>query len=675
MRAWWDNPASVATLEGNRPLLLPGARAAALERLRGRIAGFTPEWRDLSDEDAGVALVRLFGLQLDPVLERVEKLPDKALRQFLSAAGIRLSSPRPAQTRVRFVPKEKNTLPVAVPEGFRLRSARSDGGAGVVTWETSGPLNVTNASLAEIIRHDGQLSEAVAEGDSFIPLANNAEAGAALYLGFAGQGDLSGVLSLGVSLAAELSAGTAIAGGAAAARPRPRLVWEYLGARGFAPLQVEGDDTVQLSQDGIVRLKLPGDWNAGRPDATGDGDPRYWLRLRLASGTVSGARPVAAIIPHVVAAKAQETHRGEYPLAEGAGVAKQARLAHAPVVSGSVVLEVDEGAAATDIFQLPSDTAGTGGNWRRWEEVDTLAGAAPNARVFTLDPLTGTLQFGDNREGAALPSGVRGLVVRAYATTLGGGGNVAPGAVDRMVTNLAGIDSVVSIDPGTGGADTEAVTAAEARGPGEIKARGRAVTRADIRLMAQEAEGADILRAFAVSGVDPTYPGAEIPGTVGVFVVARRHPSQAKDVPPRASSAALKAVAEHIATGVGPVGARVAVSNPDYQSVSVEATVVLASGADAEALASLLRSAIDDWLNPEVIDPVYGAISLGQRLRHADLNHLILGADPAVIAAPYLAFRVDGVLGAPCADAQLRAFSLPWPAPHRLQVEVTEAAS
>lgn len=673
MRPWWDDPAQEASLQGDRPVLMPGGRNAALARLNRRIKGFTPEWRDLSDDDAGVALVRLFGVQLDPLLARIERLPDKALRAFLSTAGISLSSPRAARTRVRFVPRENNNKAVSIPEGFRLRSAPSDDREGDVTWETVAPLNVTNCRLTETVLHDAELSLAVAEGEAFVPLADAAKVGSALYLGFQGHGDLSGELALGIITSRETSPSPVSSGGPEALQPQPRLVWEYLSVNGFKSLRVEADDTAQLMQDGIIRLAIPRDWSTGRPAETLDGDPLYWLRLRLASGAISGSRQLASILPHVVGAEARETFRDEYPLAEGNGLAKQARLAHAPVISGSIVLEVDEGAAPTDVFALPSEHGPEGaGSWRRWEEVDTLVGAGPEARVFTLDPLTGVLSFGDNRNGAALPPGIRGVVVRSYATTAGGGGNVAIGAVDRMVTNVSALDSVANIDPGVGGAGTEPVEEAEARGPGEIKARGRAVTTADIRLLAAETPGANILRAFALSGVDPAYPGAQIPGTVGVFVLARRHPSEPVDEPPLASSLVLRAVADHIAKGVGPVGARVCASNPAYQTVGIEATIALRAGADADAVSNAVRTAIDRWLSPETSNPVYGMMSLGQTLRHADLNHLVLNADPAVIAAPYLAFRIDGVLRDACMDAQLRPYALPWPGDHRLQMEIGE---
>lgn len=675
---WWDDPSAEAVLDGDRPVLLPGGRSEAIARLQRRIAGFTPEWRDLSEEDAGVALARLFGLQFEPVVARLEKLPDKVLREFLSVAGITLSSPRAAQTRIAFTPKETNAEPVEVPKGVKLRSAPADDSDTDVTWETQAPLRVANCTLAQVLNFDGEFAVEIGEGSAFAPFSPNSPVGSALYLGFAGVGDLSGLLALGVTLTNdEIALPVALGGSEPSQDSPPRLVWEYSGARGFAAAPVESDDTAQFTKDGIVQLDLPSGWQASRPDTLGEGESLFWLRLRLAAGTPAKSALLSSITPHVVRAAAQESYRNEFPIAEGGGPGKTARLAQTPVVSDALVVEVDEGASPVDLFAIPSGELDdrSGGAWRQWERVETLAGQSADARVFELDPLTGVITFGDGINGAALPAGVRGIAVRSYAVTSGAAGNVAPGMVDRMVRNLAGIDEVSNIDPGEGGANTESIATAERRGPGEIKARGRAVTAGDMQLLAESTPGANILRAFAHPGVDPAYPDAEIAGTVGIFVMAERHPSAPAATPPYASSAALKAVATHIPQSVGPAGARAAVGNPAYQEVSVEGIVVLKPGSDAQLIGSLIRSELDAWLDPQTEHPDYGWWALGDELRHADLNHLVLSVDAAILAAPYLSLRVDGIASEPCGNVSLHRFALPWPAAHSLRIEIEGEAS
>ena len=61
MTVWWTDPNTDAPLDNKAPVLIPGGRAEAIRALQDRIAGFVPEWRDHTEEDAGVALVKQIG--------------------------------------------------------------------------------------------------------------------------------------------------------------------------------------------------------------------------------------------------------------------------------------------------------------------------------------------------------------------------------------------------------------------------------------------------------------------------------------------------------------------------------------------------------------------------------------------------------------------------------------
>ena len=673
-RVWWDEPGSAAVLAYDKPVLIPGGRQAEIDALVGRIAGFVPEWRDLTEEDAGVALVRLFGLQLEPVLARVGRLPDKLLREFLSSAGVTLAPPRAAQAQVRFTPVERNTSPVELPEGFRLGSVRADGEKGDVVWETDEALTIANCTLEEIRVFNGSLTLEAEAGEPFALFGERPVVGAALYLGFAGVGELAGTLALAITPHYDGPVAPVAAGaGYVPPRQNARLVWEILTSQSFVALDVERDDSAQFTRSGIIRLAIPRDCTAGRPEQVGEGEDRFWLRLRLASGALTTQPRVESIVPHVVAVTAQETWRAEFPVPDRDSLGSFVKLTRTPVLPGSVVLEVDEGAAAAGLFDMP-DTVSPGdqGTFRRWTEVETLAGLDGDARVFTLDSASGVIRFGDNRNGAEPLPGIRNIAVRAYATTTGSAANVAAGEISKMLSTASGIDRVENPEPARGGTDAESVDSAQVRGPEEIKARGRAVTAADVELLAQEAEGADIVRAFALSGVDPAYPGARIPGTIGLLVIPRRHPSEPPGAPLYADGPTLEAIAGHVADECGPLGSRVSVGNPRYHEVGVEGTLVLTAGADAEGVLSAVRAALDLWLNPENTDPAFGWWKVGATLRHADLSHLVLAAHEAIVSAPYLAFRVDGVRHEACDNVPLSRFGLPWPERHRLLAEFEE---
>ncbi len=666
IRPWWDHPLADAELDEGAPVLFPGSRKAALAALQARIAGYVPEWRDLSEEDAGVALVRLFGLQLEPLLARVERLPEKALVEFLRAAGLTLAAARSAHTILLFTPDERNPGPVDIPAGTKVLSGRADGEKGDVTWETDIPLTVPNLTLAERHAFDGEIALAVADGEAFAAFGERPAVGAALYLGLIGSGRIAGQLSLAFDPASDGDPAPAAIGGAPApTRPAPQLRWEALTERGFQPLDVVADSTDALTRTGIVTLALPRNLSEGRPALLGDSANAYWLRLRLAGGRLDPAPRLRALHAHAVTATAKETFHGEFPVPQTDGDIARVRLSRSPVLSGSVVLEVDEGASSADLFDLDDDSGGAGeGGFRRWEEVATLAGQRPDARVFVLDAASGEIRFGDGREGRRPPQGTRVVAVRSYATTLGAAGNLGIDEISRQPVRLAGISAVTNPFLASGGAASEGSDSAVSNGPATLKARGRAVSGGDMALLARHAEGADILKAYALSGVDPAFPGAIRPGTVGVFVVPRRHPSEPTDTPPMASSLTLAAVANHLATAVGPLGARVVAASPRYEEVRIEATLSITAGADATVAEGAVRSALDTWLSPEIGDWRIGAV-----IRHADLNHLVLGAHQSITAVPFLAVALDGIGHPACADVPLRRFGLPWPGRHRLTVE------
>ncbi|MFE2449223.1 putative baseplate assembly protein, partial [Streptomyces sp. NPDC059426] len=87
---WWEKDAREREREDGRivpgpgptgvqPELLDATREAVRADVRARIAGYTPDWTDPDRQDAGVALVRLFGYLAEPVLVRVTRLPEKFL--------------------------------------------------------------------------------------------------------------------------------------------------------------------------------------------------------------------------------------------------------------------------------------------------------------------------------------------------------------------------------------------------------------------------------------------------------------------------------------------------------------------------------------------------------------------------------------------------------------------
>ena len=82
-------------LAGSQPQLLAASKEAVRAALEARITGFTPAWTNPAADDSGVALVKLFGIMMEPLLSRVNQLPDKALVEYLRIAGVTPCRPPP----------------------------------------------------------------------------------------------------------------------------------------------------------------------------------------------------------------------------------------------------------------------------------------------------------------------------------------------------------------------------------------------------------------------------------------------------------------------------------------------------------------------------------------------------------------------------------------------------
>lgn len=130
-------------------------------------------------------------------------------------------------------------------------------------------------------------------------------------------------------------------------------------------------------------------------------------------------------------------------------------------------------------------------NGVRWREVPTLYGASPNDEVYVTrvgDDAVTTVQFGDGKTGARLPSG-RQNVVATYRQGLGVAGRVGAGKITTLLDRPTGVKSVANLVAADGGADPEAMDKARDAAPGTVRTFGRAVSLRDFEdtaLMAGE---------------------------------------------------------------------------------------------------------------------------------------------------------------------------------------------
>jgi hypothetical protein len=318
--------------------------------------------------------------------------------------------------------------------------------------------------------------------------------------------------------------------------PVPELVWEIstgelepaAGKPRYRVLQVAADTTRGLTQQGVVRLTLPGDatrigdFPLPDPDLVGTGDRppaldgldptkeevRFWIRAYHRDPSHAFGRVLW------MGANATEVKQQRRAVAEllgtGTGQAGQVyRLKNRPVLEGTLVVEVEDA---------------TGSRWVRWHEVEGFEACGEDDHAYAVDLESGLVRFGNGVQGFAPQLGQR---IRATEYRHGGddAGNVGAKAINAIPA-LAAIKAENPL-PARGGAPAEPIAAALERLPGELRRHDRAVTPSDFRELALATPGADLGRSEVIPLFDPRTRNTQAAGVVTVVVlprVDRQHP-------------------------------------------------------------------------------------------------------------------------------------------------------
>jgi Baseplate J-like protein len=128
-----------------------------------------------------------------------------------------------------------------------------------------------------------------------------------------------------------------------------------------------------------------------------------------------------------------------------------------------------------------------------WQETDTLAALGPKDRDYitqTADDDTTTVNFGNGKQGARLPTGA-GNVMAIYRNGIGQPGNVKPGQISLLQTRPLNVSAVTNPVRASGGADRDSRDQARRNAPLAVLALDRLVSVQDY---------ADFARTFAGIG-------------------------------------------------------------------------------------------------------------------------------------------------------------------------------
>jgi hypothetical protein len=624
------------------------------DELVRRIPVYTPEWTDHNASDPGITLLELFAFLGENLLFRFNQVPEATRLEFLRLLQVPLRPAQPARAMLELTA----AAPTLVPIGTEAKA----GSVSFETEDEARVLPVTALAFAKQTSVEPTGEDARIYTDAAVQARGLAAGETAAYYtatmlqtdpavpGFAAVdfgATVDGVLwvavlagkTLDLADLSPLSRQVLNLGfvpdpqilsiddvdacpGEGEAGATDEVVWEVstpvlAGTEPvYRPLVVEGDTTRGLARQGIVRLRLPDDVTTigvpvpGEADLEGTGsfppvvDDQevaaslvFWVRgYRRRAG-----RPLGRVLwigANAAEAVEVRTARAEL-LGTGTGGASQSwSVVHTPVVSGSLVVEVEEG-----------------GGWTPWTQVDDFSASGREDRVFTVDLEAGRVRFGDGTRGRVPQIGER---IRATRYRYGGGarGNVAA----KTITKVSGVLGVKANNPrpAIGGADAEAVKDAVERIPAELRRRDRAVTRDDFRELALSTPGVVVGRAEVLPRFDPRTKQSPAAGIVTVVVWPAQDAQRPNaPLPDRDLLACVCAWldARRLVT------TELYVVPPTYRKVAVSVAVKVKPGFGVEAVRAWVELVIRQYLAPlPPYGPSGGGWPLGRRVYGPELE-------------------------------------------------------
>jgi predicted phage baseplate assembly protein len=598
------------------------------------IARRSPEWTDHNVSDPGVTLIELFAWMTDQLIYRLNRVPERQYVTFLDLLGVRLFPPTAARTGVTFWLTAPQPDTVKIAAGTQVATVRTETEEAIV-FETVQELAIIRSSLLRIgSQIDGRTmrdhNEALAKRTRFYCFAEVPKPGDALYVGLT-----EAVPSCAVTLRFKCDIE-----GVGVDPDRPPLAWEAWDGDGWAPCDLERDETGGLNRDGDVILHVPRSHTPSVIDKQRAG----WLRARVTepladqprySASPSIENLVAFTIGGTVDAVNAESV-GVDDLGVSEGIAGQRfELRKRPIVPGD----------ADPVFEVALE----GEDWVEWSLVDDFSKSGPDDLHFALDAVAGELTLGPAvrladgthlRYGAIPPKGAR-LRLRNYRTGGGEHGNVATRAISVLRSSIPYVERVENRRAAVGGVDGEDLENAKVRGPMLLRTRGRAVTTEDFEHLARSA-APEVARVKAVTAGD----GAD-PGAVRVLVVPSASPGEdgrlefGQLVP---ADTTLQRITDRLEeTRV--IGTRIVIEPPVYRGVTVVARLRARQRANPARLQEAALDALYAYLDPITGGPDGNGWPFGRPVTAGELNAVLQRLRGTELVEDLRIFGADPVSG------------------------------
>lgn len=670
---------------------------------RQRLVSQLPELTQVVEGDPLYALTDLMAWMTETIIYRANLIPERQRLAFLNLLQIPLRPAQPARGLVAIHSSSKQAqLPALLSDATRLS-------AGKVMLSTRGELQPTPLALRLMIKERLGISDLNAMGVTLNQLRELYHFGAQTAAPFRPRSFTLGTdpLSLQSSLDKKyylllhlndkklvvhkdklraqlagkiLNIGLApiidLPADIARELPPRALRWQLLWQQSadsqraeLLPLEVLDDSSRGARQSGVVRLKIPNNFQAFNseftqdpkyagmnntpPEAPVDVDPQAIIAWLCLSAPEDPDFSLGFMAVNAVDVVAQEVLL-DLVIGMGDGRAGQvASLNRTDVDAASLQIEVSEN-----------------GLYVPWQPVENFSGSSLNDRVYQFDASTGSVIFGDGIRGKRPAPGER---IRAARYCAGGGssGNLPSASVKQLLSANAAELQVQQDWPLSGGLEAESVAQAEKRIPAELRHRDRAVTREDFIQLAQDNPIVPVGRAELIPGLMPGNSldaiQPDVPGVVSLLVMPPAEP--ALGAAPKPSAGLLNDLFRYLAPRTL-LGTELYVLSPQFIPVALSLSLEVM---DRSNLTSIVQAVEKNLLRSLWPLAPGGFDGKGWPLgRELDVNELrtLAGRTPGVLAINELQLYYQQRDGSWTTVNKLRME--PWQLPELTEVHTEE---
>ncbi len=541
-----------------------------------------PEWTDNNVADPGITLIETFAYMVDQLVFRLNQVPDLHYIKFLELLGESLRPPSAAYTTLEFTMTVPQADDVVIPEGVEVSTARR-GTSSPIVFTTNEPLIISSVDIKSLLSQPNGGAFSVVEpsltgGPDQAAFSPNPAVGDAFFIG---------LTKPAAGCIVEFAVDSRI-DGIGVDPLRPPRVFEAWDGQAWYQVELISDTTGGLNRRGVIRLFIDAHQLSSLSSIEA-----AWIRCRIieAQGdqpTYKASPTIHSITVATIGGRVSASHCqiviNEMPGRTSGTPGEAIQLSRFPLVSEQSELTIE--ISSSD-------------GWQTWHRVESFANESADARVFTLDAVSGVLRFGPlirMEDGSARTYGATpdaGATVRVPRYRAGGGvrGNLDTGALRLMRTTVPFVARVTNIVPAIGGVDAEGIEDLKARAALLVRARDRAVSTGDFELLVQRA-APSIARAKCL-------PGAEVgsPGTVLVLVVPDIPEGRVPFEVLRPSQEVLDSVKAFIDER-RLVGTTVRIEPPRYLGMSIAARIALSPGVAAPDVFRRADLAIANFIHP-----------------------------------------------------------------------------